>query len=1050
MEIILGPFHPHLENAFVEEILRYKSADSLAPLLVLVPSDSLRRRLKVLLARERGLNLLNVHILTFYQLSLRLLEEHQGPAAMALQDGAVLEEVLRQLLRLGVPGAAAYAGLEDKTGGAAALWQTIRDLKDGGVDPAVVLEAAEGNLFEEATGSVVPLFTLFQTFLAGSEEWGLRDYADLDRAALDPVPESSYLKQFERVLYYGFYDLTQVQLDIFTAVARRYPTTLFFPLVRGNPVWTFAERFYERHALALAGAEPVRDLAGPKRRESGRHVAVFSCFGGREEIDAVAKEILRLVAEENFSFAEIGVVARALDPYLSSFKEVFAKHCIPFTTSAEEPLVQHPLAKAALLLVNLPLKDYVRSHVIDLVDSPFFKHPSRGQPTPRPDLWDIATRRLGIGKGVQDWRRLEKYLARDIALAEGDEEESEPRTLHVPGEQTRALWDLFTELRVDLEALPREAPWSRHVSAWRELQTKWLDLAAAGAAAKVIEDVLGRLAALDALGGSVKLAQFLETYEHWLERATAPFAERNADGVAVLDAMTARGVAFRALFVVGLNEGIFPRTIREDAFLRDRERTLLETVLGYKVATKLGGFDEERLLFMLLAGAAQERLYCLYARNDEDGRPLAPSWYLGELERALGKDNVRSVVVPRAAAEKAALAPFDRPELLPPEELATRLILATRDPARLVELCLPAPALYARGREILQRLEAIGEGLAGHDGIVGPVGDYWERVAADGLAPTALEAYARCPFQFFARHLLGLERLESPEDLAGPGAADVGLIVHSILKGFYQELIDRKFFAAPKTKSIDTAAVLEAVARKTFREFERDNPVGYPLAWEVLQENVASLLEAAVARDLAELAASGFVPHALERDAKARLPEDWPSPLSALAVRGRMDRIDFHARENRYRVVDYKVKSAKARRPEDNNLRRSALRGARLQLPFYLRLGNAPADLFDSGDAAVDAAFYFLAPGWTDGPLVVGTLSGEIWEGSFGARLKDTVAFLAESIRRGLFFIQPGEYCRYCEVSEACRKNHRPTTWRAERDPRAKAHLDLKRKEEER
>ncbi|MGH7768042.1 MAG: PD-(D/E)XK nuclease family protein, partial [Candidatus Binatia bacterium] len=865
--------------------------------------------------------------------------------------------------------------------------------------------------------------------------------------------------QFERVFYYGFYDLTQVQLDIFTAVARRYPTMLFFPLMRGDPAWKFAERFYERYALALAGPNattphrrtlPLFGEGGAARREPGRNgfrAAVLSCFSGREEIDAVAKEILRLAAEDNFSFAEIGVVARALDPYLSAFKEVFAKHCIPFTTSAEEPLVQHPLAKAAILLVNLPLKDYIRSHVVDLVDSPFFKHPARGQPAPRPDLWDIATRRLGIGKGAQDWGRLEKYLARDIALAEGDEEESEPRTLHVPGEQTRALWSLFTELRADLEALPREAAWSRHVSAWRELQTKWLDLGAAPAAAKVIEDVLGRLAALDALGASVTLAHFLETYERWLERATAPFAERNADGVAVLDAMAARGVAFRALFIVGLNEGIFPRTIREDAFLRDRERTLLETVLGYKVATKLGGFDEEKLLFTLAAGAAKERLYCLYGRNDDDGRPLAPSWYLGELERALGKDNVRKVLVPRAAAEKAGLAPFDRPELLPPEELATRLILAARDAAPLVELCLPAPALYARGREVLARLEAIGAELAGHDGIVGPVDDYWERVAADGLAPTALEAYARCPFQFFARHLLGLERLESPEDLAGPGAADVGLIVHSILKAFYQELIDRKFFAAPK--SIDTAALLETVARKTFREFERDNPVGYPLAWEVLQESVAALLEQVVARDLAELAASGFVPHALERDAKTRLPDDWPGVLSALPVRGRMDRIDFQARENRYRVVDYKVKAAKARRPEDNDLRRSALRGARLQLPFYLRLGKIPTDLFDSGDAAVDAAFYFLAPAWADGPLVVATLA-DVWEGSFGARLKDTVAFLAESIRRGLFFIQPGEYCRYCEVSEACRKNHRPTTWRAERDPRAKMHSDLKRKEEER
>ena len=78
MQTILGPFHPDLENALVDEILRHKNADLLCPLLVLTPSDLLRRRLKILLSRERRLSLLNVQLLTFYQLSLRLHAESNG------------------------------------------------------------------------------------------------------------------------------------------------------------------------------------------------------------------------------------------------------------------------------------------------------------------------------------------------------------------------------------------------------------------------------------------------------------------------------------------------------------------------------------------------------------------------------------------------------------------------------------------------------------------------------------------------------------------------------------------------------------------------------------------------------------------------------------------------------------------------------------------------------------------------------------------------------------------------------------------------------------
>ena len=39
-------------------------------------------------------------------------------------------------------------------------------------------------------------------------------------------------------------------MDLFHAVARHYPTTLFFPLLTcqpGHEAWRFAERFYERY-----------------------------------------------------------------------------------------------------------------------------------------------------------------------------------------------------------------------------------------------------------------------------------------------------------------------------------------------------------------------------------------------------------------------------------------------------------------------------------------------------------------------------------------------------------------------------------------------------------------------------------------------------------------------------------------------------------------------------------------------------------------------------------------------------------------------------------
>ena len=117
---------------------------------------------------------------------------------------------------------------------------------------------------------------------------------------------------------------------------------------------------------------------------------VFSCFGARDEVVTVAKEIHRLVSDEGIAFHEIGVVARDLKPYTPWIKEVFTEHCIPISTSAQESLVQFPLVKAVLLLLNLISKDYPRSHFVDLISSPYFntRFLRPDGVAPRPDLWD--------------------------------------------------------------------------------------------------------------------------------------------------------------------------------------------------------------------------------------------------------------------------------------------------------------------------------------------------------------------------------------------------------------------------------------------------------------------------------------------------------------------------------------------------------------------------------------------------------------------------------------------------------------------------------------
>ena len=1077
MQTVLGPFHPYLENALVEEILKHKERDPFSALLLLVPSDALRRHLKAVLSRERGLSLLNVHLLTFYQLALRLQAEGNG-TPLELRTDLFLEEVLRQIVRTRQPGAEPFSGIEDRAGGCAALWQTLRDLRDGLVEPAVALEALnEGHFSQRASERTSQLLVLLDTFQQFCRRQHIVDQSDLTRYATEQVPSSTFLKQVTQIFYYGFYDLTQIQLEFFYAVARHYSTTLFFPYLSAKPghdAWRFAGRFHERHIHGHSN-EPPKELEAQvalpasarlfdddkERKYSSLperwQCQIISTFGIHDEVAAAAKEILKLVDDGKLQFHEIGVVARGLESYGQIVRTVFHQHRIPIAGTIEEPLIQFPLTKAVILLLNLPAKDFLRSQVIDLLSSPYFQFQNVvDRSPPRPDLWDLATRELAICGGIGEWRRLRRYNRKDLLLRQLSDDD-QPRVIRIPAGQLTCLADHVESLVADLLQLPPEASWYEYTDKWKTLLKKYLGIVstresnspnASSEPAEEILRILDQFAGLDSVENRVALADFSHTLQHWLERSAVADDRRNSDGVMVLSATAARGLSFRVLFVLGMNEGVFPRTIREDAFLRDRDREVLERDLGYKISQKLAAFDEEKLLFTLLVGAARERLYCSFQRADDNGRALAPSWYIDELKRALTGNGRQSepISIPRSMTEKSAVSPFDRQDLLLPSELAIRLSLEAQDPTALIDACAPLPALYRQGRKVVGEIDQSSERLLPYDGALANFDTFWKHFSERGPSPTALETYARCPFQFFARHVLGLEPLDRPEEILGPSPAEFGVLGHAILNSFYRALIDDKYFAG-RARSVNVEATLDAVAARAFADYEENNPVGYPLAWETLKEGLVQLLRQVIAQDLGELASSGFTPVSLETDVNGSLPANWPEPVNGLAIRGRMDRIDRS--DARLRVVDYKFKFGASPASQDKNLIRSALRGERLQPPFYVLLAErwVKQQTKETLQPAVEADFYYIAPRWSGGPLASTAYGSDALTDKVGAATKETIAYLADGVRRGRFFINRGEYCGHCDAAPICRKNHPPSLWRAENDPITEPHRALREKD---
>lgn len=958
LSVVSGPFHPDLEQAFLEALRARKG-----PVAIVAPSRRLADRLQRLACVEGGLALLDAHFHTFYSLAMAMVEEAGGLTERLVGDPVFHDAVVDGLL-----------GGEQPRGLAGAVRASLRDLVDAGVSARELAEHFEGNLVadEHDKKSLSALLGLAQAYEARLAELNILSPSGLTRRAASLCADSALLGRFERVLYYGFYDLTGLQLEFFEAVCARADVTLFYPYVKGHPAFRFCDAFFEQKLMgaprrAAPRAQP-RPAVEPalERLFSGRDAAalpegalrLLSASGARDEAWAAAKEILALVDSGVCAFDQIAVVARSLEPYRAVLADVFDENEIPCDLSGGEPLLRRPVARLAWTLLSLRRRDFPASAVFDLLGSPYCVR----APKPRQlSAWRAEARRLSIHAGWLQWRKLERR--------EG---------------QAQELWRIVSAWREELGApLATWAELARSARALveRELalpeRADELETAAYGAVFEAIDS----LADFDLLGRPAQWENFLDALERKLKLAGVEPA-RSRRGVRVLGAMDARGEAFDAVLLLGLKEKSFPRQVQEDPILRESVRAALRHPAGYWISPKSAGYEEERLLFFLCCASARKRLTCVFPRSDEAGKAEVPSLYLRELCRASGVELSVARRVPRLPFERLQSVP---PELLTPQELRLRL--------------------GEGGDERLAELNRAGGRPGAFDGQIAPPQQFVHVLEKEGVSPSALDELAACPFQFFAHRLLELPQAEEAVEQGELAPWLRGQVYHAVLERFWKDLPETLWQGADVTERL--GASVEAV----FSELGWRELGVYPVLWRAAKERMSARLAAFVAWDLAESRRLGLKPLWFEKTLEGALP-------GGLKVKGRVDRVDLAVDRQAARVVDYKASWSK-------KLPRLVELGEHHQLPVYGALAAAALGL-DFVPGAIlsvedDAArqYDFTAADWK----------------KLGREFLAGVSRRIEAVAAGRFPISPDEgewgHCARCDYRTVCRKSHAPSRARA-------------------
>ena len=660
----------------------------------------------------------------------------------------------------------------------------------------------------------------------------------------------------------------------------------------------------------------------------------------REAVRAISDYLYR---RPDQTFADCAILCRSRDQYDAILRDTLPALGVRAFFRGGRPLSEHPDARLFLLLLEAIRSDFSRAAVLELACH-LGPH----------SQWDAESVRLGIVGGQAQW---------EARLGAGD-------------------FAVFVRRVVAAgTALPMQGPWSVMIN------TALASFRQFGGQHPAVSAAIQSLGELEIVESPVSRDTFTEFCQRILDSTPEQPEKFQGGGVFVSDVMGARGLSFNLVVVLGLVEKSFPRLVREDPLLLDEER---EKVSG-DLPLKRRGHDEERLLFDLACGVARTQLVLSYPRLDAGtARPRLPSVLLLEATGAKDFQSLRCRLAPGTDARAVDECEFDLAAL-----------------ARLTEA-----ADYLAGISPLVANGVAGErhrwrdpGLTGYDGLLEGAAAHAllrERFDLEKLvsSATALENFFGCPFYYFQKQILRIQKWEEPEAAIVIAATDLGSLYHAILEDYFLSGGD-----------------LPAVIEKHFQLFERDGVTGYPTVWEIKKEIIRQELTAFASREARRLG-TDWVPSDFEKAFENLLV------APPVRLRGKIDRIDRSADGHHARVLDYKTGKLPPGLRED-----SLAGGAALQLPLYL----LAAEQLLPGITVEAASYYYftLRGGYRDIGFSRTALA------ACRTELNQLLQAAADMIRAGVFAQNATlENCRNCDYRPICGNGVLKLAERKTGDPR--------------
>ena len=670
--------------------------------------------------------------------------------------------------------------------------------------------------------------------------------------------------------------------------------------------------------------------------ENLKNIHLFLANNQYSEIENIAIKIVKLVKNEGYRYRDISIITKNLDTYSNLCKVIFNKYQIPVFIDEKKDLSQNIIVKYLLSILEIFAKNWSYESVFNYIKTGFLDIEPE-------EIYALENYCLKWGIKYSKWYKGEwNFHDEDDTNRAQIERFREIRKIIVnplikfkenllgtnsAKEITKRLYEFLIENEIDrkLEEKREELLNLNKVEIATEYETSW----------KIIMQVLDEIVLVFG-DEKITFERYMQILKTGLGNSNLGKIPGTQDQVILGDIDRSRSHKIRTVFIIGLNDGMFPSVNKNEGYFNDNDRAILKEN-GIELAKgTIERLYEDNFNIYKAFTAASESIYLSYSSSGADGKTLRASMLVSKIKKLFPTIKEDSDIIKKESEILIENNTF--------EELLNQLRDYKDEDKDLDDKWITAYNYYMSNEnwkyKLVNSLKAIS-----YTNMPEQINkENIEKLYGKTLKTSVsrLEQYKSCPFSYYLKYGLNI----SEKDSFKVDSLDTGSFMHDTIDTFFNIVRERnikiKFLTEEETNDIIEEIINEKLGLN--KNFIFSSAPKY----KVLAGRLKRVVKKSMKYILESLKYSDF--EVLGNEVEFKEGKEY-SPIiidlengKKVEITGKIDRIDIaKTAEDKYiRIIDYK---SSVKNIELN----SVYAGLQLQLLTYLDAACKEEDVLPAG-----------------------------------------------------------------------------------------------------